>query len=86
MRTLAQVLALLLSLQTAQVHAQTPIPEELLLRRQEAQLLHRRMDLSTLRVLRKNEFVATEAPVARLLFVHLWAVECRPCLEELPTL
>lgn len=88
MRKLAHLLALLLSLSPAQVKAQTPapVPEELLLRRQESQLLHRKIDLSTLRVLRKTDFVAGETPVARLILVHLWAVECKPCLDELPTL
>lgn len=88
MRKLALVSTLLLSLASSPIRAQStaPVPEELLLRRQEAQLLHRRMDLSTLRVLRKTEFVAAEPPIARLVLVHLWAVECRPCLDELPTL
>ncbi len=87
MRKLAHLLALLLSLSPVSVKAQSPTaPEELLIRRQEAQLLHRRVDLSTLRVLRKTEFVAGSAPVARLLLVHLWAVECKPCLDELPAL
>jgi len=77
---------LLLGATWAFAEAPGPVPEELLLRRQEAQLLHRRLDLSGLRVLRKNEFVPAQVPVGRLVLVHLWAIECRPCVEELPAL
>ena len=88
MRTAANLLALVLlaSPALAEIPPQSPPPEELLLRRQEGLLLHRRIDLSTLRVLRGNAFVSAESPQARLLLLHLWAVECKPCLDELPTL
>jgi len=90
MRAAAHLLSLLLlaspSAALADTPSSAPVPEELLLRRQEALLLHRRINLAALRVLRGGELVAAEAPVARLLLVHLWAVECKPCLDELPTL
>jgi thiol-disulfide isomerase/thioredoxin len=88
MRVAANLLSLWLWASPVVAVAQTapPVPEELLLRRQEALLLHRRIDLATLRVLRGGAFVASEPPLSRLLLVHLWAVECKPCLEELPTL
>ncbi len=87
MRTAAFLLSLLLT--EAFVHAEpspTGQPEELLLRRQESLLLHRRIDLSMLRVQRGQAFVAADPLASRLSLIHLWAVECKPCLDELPTL
>lgn len=60
--------------------------QELALRQQESQLLHRKVDLGGLRRLEGDKAVAESAPVARVLIVHLWAVECRPCIEEFPVL
>jgi hypothetical protein len=62
-----------------------PAPE-LLMRQQESQLLHRKVELRGLRKLEGNGVVAEAPPVARVLIVHLWAVECRPCVEEFPVL
>lgn len=59
--------------------------QELTLRQQESQLLHRKVELAGLRRLDGAKVVA-ETPVARVLIVHLWAVECRPCIEEFPVL
>lgn len=59
--------------------------QELTLRQQESQLLHRKVELVGLRRLDGAKVVA-ETPVARVLIVHLWAVECRPCIEEFPVL
>jgi hypothetical protein len=60
---------------------------ELELRRSESLLLHRKIDLGGLRLLRDGRLVNSETlPVARLLLVHIWAVECRPCVEEFPIL
>ena len=60
--------------------------QELTLRQQESQLLHRKVDLAGLRKLDGVKVVAETPPVARVLIVHLWAVECRPCIEEFPVL
>lgn len=60
---------------------------ELELRRAENQLLHRKVDLGGLRLFRDGKLVNGEPPpVARLLILHLWSVECRPCIEEFPIL
>ena len=59
---------------------------ELTMRQQESQLLHRKVELRGLRKLEGNGVVAEAPPVARVLIVHLWAVECRPCVEEFPVL
>lgn len=76
-----------------QAEAQGPAlaPEqlrELEIRRAESQLLHRKVELGGLRLLRDGvpSREPTERPVARLLILHLWAVECRPCVEEFPIL
>lgn len=68
-----------------------PTPEqlrELELRRAESLLLHRKVELGGLRLLRDGvpARLPTERPVARLLILHLWSVECRPCVEEFPIL
>lgn len=59
---------------------------ELGLRRQEAALLHRKVDLGGVRLLRAGQTINVQPPVAHLLIVHIWAVECRPCIDELPIL
>ena len=59
---------------------------ELALRRQEAALLHRKVDLRGVQMLRGGQAINVQPPVAYLLIVHIWAVECRPCIEELPIL
>lgn len=59
---------------------------ELLIRQQESQLLHRKVDLAGIRKLEGDKIVAETPPVARVLIVHIWAVECRPCIEEFPVL
>ncbi len=56
------------------------------MRQQESQLLHRKVELAGLRKLEGGKVVAESPPVARVLIVHLWAVECRPCIEEFPVL
>jgi len=61
-------------------------PEALKLRRIEAELLHRPANLQGLRVWQPKEekWIPTVPPETPLLIVHIWAVECRPCLTELP--
>lgn len=59
---------------------------ELVVRRQEAALLHRKVDLRGARLLRAGQAIDVQPPVAHLLIVHIWAVECPPCIEELPIL
>lgn len=59
---------------------------ELLIRQQESQLLHRKVDLAGIRKLEGERIVPETPPVARVLIVHIWAVECRPCIEEFPVL
>ena len=67
------------------VAAAAPL-QELTMRQQESQLLHRKVELRGLRRLEGSGLVAEPPPVARVLIVHLWAVECRPCVEEFPIL
>lgn len=61
-------------------------PEALRLRRVEAELLHRAANLQGLKIWQASEEKWSPAtfPEAPLAVVHLWAVECRPCLAELP--
>jgi thiol-disulfide isomerase/thioredoxin len=59
---------------------------ELAVRRQEVALLHRKVDLRGARLLRAGQAIDVQPPVAHLLIVHIWAVECPPCIEELPIL
>jgi hypothetical protein len=68
-----------------------PVTEELLreldTRRAESLLLHRKVDLTGLRLLHEGQLVNGSAPpVSRLLILNIWAVECRPCVEEFPIL
>lgn len=79
-------LALLLGWVPKAAFSQTSFPDELSLRRQEAALLHRKIQFAGLRVLKKDTFVEAQVSPARLTLVHLWAVECKPCVDELPTL
>ena len=71
--------------------------DELKLRRAEPSLLHRQVDLADLMVLKEiqsgsGKRYLTEAAAsqdhkaAALWVVHLWAVECAPCVAELPLL
>ena len=60
--------------------------QELLIRQQESLLLHRKVELRGVRRLEGSTVVAEPPPISRLLIVHLWAVECRPCVEEFPVL
>jgi hypothetical protein len=63
------------------------LSRELELRRAESLLLNRKVDLRGLGQLRGGRLVVTaEPPVARLLILHIWSVECRPCVEEFPIL
>lgn len=65
--------------------AQTsPEALEARLRRDEAELLHRRLELRGLRRLQGGAWKPAEAPFSRLLVVHIWAVECKPCVDEMP--
>lgn len=57
---------------------------ELELRRAESLLLHRQVDLEGLRRLKDGKFSVETPQPARLTILHVWAVECRPCIEELP--
>lgn len=50
----------------------------------EAQLLHRRLDLGGLRLV--DNMPVAALPQIPVLVVHLWALECKPCLGELPWL
>lgn len=61
---------------------------ELAVRRQEASLLSRRLDLGSVR--RWDRKQRTWRPLVRgseqILVLQLWAVECGPCLAEMPLL
>lgn len=59
--------------------------EELELRRSETALLHRGLDISQLQVFRINNREWQPARVADspVMLIHLWAVECPPCIAEL---
>ncbi len=76
--------------QGAAAPAASPTEElvrELEVRRAESLLLHRKVELSGLRLLRDGQLVNNSPPpVSRLLVLHLWAVECRPCIEDFPLL
>jgi thiol-disulfide isomerase/thioredoxin len=88
---LAVLLGLGASLATP-VRAQSAAPGfgepqvEARLRRDEAELLHRRLELRGLRQLAGAEWKPAEAPFSRLVVVHIWAVECKPCVDEMPML
>ena len=62
------------------------LASELRLRRDEALVLHRKADLSGLRLIKNGQFVPQQPEVARLMVVHVWAIECKPCLDEFPLL
>lgn len=62
------------------------LQSELRLRQGESLLLHRKVDLSGLRMIQGGQFVNHPLETARLTVVHVWAVECKPCVEELPLL
>jgi hypothetical protein len=68
--------------------ARDALLSELDLRNQEALLLHRRVDVSGTRLLKNNQLIDVAPPIgtSRLLVLHIWAVECRPCIDELPNL
>lgn len=54
----------------------------------EASLLHRRIDLHGVRVLdgSKIRWNPLTLEGSRLYLIHLWAVECKPCVAEMPLL
>lgn len=58
------------------------------LRTVELSLLHRRLDLGGVRALdaKTGRWSPLRVEGARLLVVHLWAVECSPCTAEMPLL
>jgi thiol-disulfide isomerase/thioredoxin len=62
--------------------------EALILRQVETDLLHRFVNMKGLRQwqARQQQWVPASVPAAPLLIVHIWAVECRPCVAELPVL
>ena len=66
----------------------TPVVQELGIRRQEASLLNRRLDLGSVR--RWDRKQHSWRPLTRgneqVLVLQLWAVECGPCLAEMPLL
>ncbi len=74
--------------QAEPLFAPSELMREVELYRAENILLHRKVDLRGLRRLRDGRPVPgdTPPPLARLLLVHLWAVECHPCVEEFPIL
>lgn len=59
--------------------------EELTLRRSEAELLHRRVSLAgLLQRAAKGGWRPAPAPApAQVYLIHIWAVECGPCVREL---
>ena len=65
-----------------------PADLELEARRAEATLLNRTIDLRGLRVWRPRTAVwQSQAPgPARLMVLHLWSVDCPPCVAEFPML
>lgn len=54
----------------------------------EVSLLHRRIDLRGVRVFDapKNSWGSFKSEDRRLLLLHLWAVECQPCVDEMSLL
>ncbi len=62
--------------------------EALILRQVEADLLHWAVNMKGLRQwqARQQQWVPASLPTVPLLIVHIWAVECRPCVAELPAL
>lgn len=63
-----------------------PSADELEQRRGEVALLHRSLDLSTLQVWTPTRKVwrPVRSHAAPVSVVHFWAVECAPCVRELP--
>lgn len=57
---------------------------ELELRRAESLLLHRQVDVEGLRRVKDGKFSVETPQPARLTILHVWAVECKPCVEEFP--
>lgn len=56
------------------------------LREMEASLLHRRIDLSSVKQWNAGQDLwrPLSLPPAKLVVVNLWSVHCKPCLEEMP--
>lgn len=54
----------------------------------ETSLLHRRLDLRGVRAFdsSKNKWGSFKIEDRRLFLVHIWAVECKPCVAEMPLL
>lgn len=59
-----------------------------MLRQVETDLLHRFVNMKGLRQwqARQQQWAPASVPTAPLLIIHIWAVECRPCIAELPVL
>jgi thiol-disulfide isomerase/thioredoxin len=74
------------ALLASQVHAAEPTEAEL--RRLEATLLHRRLDLSSVRMwdCKNQRWQPFRQGKERVLVLQLWAVECLPCIQEMPLL
>ncbi len=66
--------------------AATAAPDELEQRRGEVALLHRSVDLSTLQVWapERKAWQPARGIAAPVSVVHFWAIECAPCVRELP--
>jgi len=54
----------------------------------ESSLLHRRLDLGGVRLFDedKGKWGPLKPERSKLLVIHLWAVECGPCVSEMPLL
>lgn len=65
-----------------------PAIQELGIRRQEASLLNRRLDLSSVRRWdrKQGSWRSLSRGNEQVLVLQLWAVECAPCLAEMPLL
>lgn len=74
------------SLLAGQLHAAEPAEAEL--RRLEASLLHRRLDLGSVRMwdCKGQRWHPFRQSKERVLILQLWAVECVPCIQEMPLL
>ena len=82
-RALGSLFAPLLA---GQLHAAEPTEAEL--RRLEASLLHRRLDLGSVRMwdCKSQRWQPFRQAKERVLVLQLWAVECLPCIQEMPLL
>ena len=85
---LALALGALVGMPGSEAHAEAGIPAAAVLAEREGALLHRRIDLSAVKLWSRQThgWRPVGSAAARVTIVNLWSIHCQPCLAEFPLL